>query len=82
MMIFTQKPTINACLMKEIENFVLNISCNNSESLLMTPDEPVIEFSQSDLLSNESNIHCVITIVAINIEGMRSQLSSKSFGKQ
>ena len=81
-MIFTQKPSINTCLTKEIENFVVNVSCNNNESLLNITDEPVIEFSQSDLLNNESNINCVVTIVVNNNVGMSNQPSSKPFGKQ
>ena len=68
--------------MTDIEFFAVNINCSNNESLSMITDEPVIEFSQSDLLKNESNINCAITIVVINNVRMSSQPSSKPFGKQ
>ena len=68
--------------MTETEDFGVNISCNNNESLLMITDELVIEFSQSELLNNESNITCVVTIVVNNNEGLNSRPSSKLFGKQ
>ena len=68
--------------MTEIEDFNVIISCNNDESLLMMTNIPMITFLQSELLNNESNISCVITIVVNNNEGMSSQPSSKPFGKQ
>ena len=69
-------------MMSEIEYFDVNISCNNSKSLNITTNKTVITFSSSDLLNNESNIACVITIVVYNNEGMSSEPSSKQFGKQ
>ena len=69
-------------MMSEIEYFDVNISCNNNESLIMITNETVITFSSSDLLNNESNIACVITIVVYDDGGMSSEPLSKQFGKQ
>ena len=68
--------------MLEAVSYSVNFSCNDSEAVSNTTSNTAITFLPPKLLNNTLNVSCMITIVAINIEGMSSQPSSEIFGKQ
>ena len=68
--------------MPKIKFYDVNIRCDDGESLSMRTNRTLTTFSPSDLLNNESDISCMITIVVYNNEDMNSQPSSKPFGEQ
>ena len=68
--------------MSEAVSYSVNFSCDNNETISDTTSNTAITFSPPKLLSNTMNVSCIITIVAINNEGMSSQPSSEVFGKQ